>query len=385
MKKIMIVTSTRADYGLLRPVIRRVADSDKLTLSLVVTGTHLLKEYGETVSEIIADGFPISHRADIMKFGFGEKETAFTIGYAIQRFTEIFSADRPDLLVVLGDRYEIFAVVTAGAALSIPIAHISGGDVTFGAKDDYYRHCITKMANLHFPSCADSAKRVIQLGENPSTVFNVGGLGNENIKNIPLMSLPELEESLDFKNLQPFALITYHPETKEGSTPREDMAGLLQALKETDINLIFTKSNADAGGDILNKAVDEFCRQNQDRSKAFFSLGLKRYLSAMKYARVVVGNSSSGVVETPAFGTPTVNIGDRQKGRFIAENVICTGTGKADIARGIKKALSPEFKNICKTVTNPYDRGVTPSREIIKTITEYVYSPHTTAKEFYDL
>lgn len=179
------------------------------------------------------------------------------------------------MLVVLGDRYEIFAVVTAGAALSIPIAHISGGDVTFGAKDDYYRHCITKMANLHFPSCADSAKRVIQLGENPSTVFNVGGLGNENIKNIRLMSLPELEESLDFKNLQPFALITYHPETKEGSTPREDMAGLLQALKETDINLIFTKSNADAGGDILNKAVDDFVGKIKTGQRRFSLWGLK--------------------------------------------------------------------------------------------------------------
>ena len=385
MKKIMVVTSTRADYGLLRPVIKRIHESEKLSLCLVATGTHLLEKYGRTISEIENDGFPVAHQLDIMKFGFGEYETAQTIAYTIQKFSELLMKDRPDMLVMLGDRYEMFAVATAAATLSVPLAHISGGDVTVGAKDDFYRHCMTKMANLHFPSCPDSTKRVIQLGENPQTVHNVGGLGNENIHNVPMMTLEELEESLGFANLVPFALITYHPETQKGTRPEDEMAKMLAALDETDINLIFTKSNADAGGDELNRMVDEYCEKNSHRAKAFFSLGLKRYLSAMKYTSLVLGNSSSGVVETPAFGTPTVNIGDRQKGRFIAENVIQT-TGETDsILAGIRRALSDEHKEICKNVTNPYYAGCIASEEIVNIITDYVYNPHTTIKTFYDL
>ena len=385
MKKIMVVTSTRADYGLLRPVVKRIRDNEKLELSLIATGTHLLEKFGNTISEIEKDGFPIAHKIDIMKFGFGEYETAQTIAYTIEKFSELFREDRPDMVVVLGDRYEIFAVATAAATLSVPLAHISGGDMTVGAKDDFYRHCITKMSNLHFPSCPDSTRRVIQLGENPETVYNVGGLGNENIHNVPLMSIDELEESLEFRNLIPFMLITYHPETQKNSLPEDEMAKLLKALDETDINLIFTKSNADAGGEKLNKMVDEYCEKNSHRAKAFFSLGLKRYLSAMKYTNLVLGNSSSGVVETPAFGTPTVNIGDRQKGRFIAENVIQT-TGETDsILAGIRKGLSEEFRKSCDHVTNPYYAGFITSEKIVQVITEYVYGEHSTVKTFYDL
>lgn len=386
MKKIMVVTSTRRDWGLLRPVVKRIQESDKLELCLVVTGTHLLEKYGSTVTEIENDGFPIAHRVDIMKFGFGEYETAQTIAYTIQAFSRLLKKDRPDMLVMLGDRYEMFAVATAAATLSVPLAHISGGDVTVGAKDDFYRHCMTKMSNLHFPSCADSAKRVIQLGENPASVHNVGGLGNENIHNVPLLSLEELEKSLGFENLVPFALITYHPETQKGTDPAEEMAKMLSALDKTEgINLIFTKSNADAGGDVINSMVDDYCEKNSHRAKAFFSLGLKRYLSAMKYTSLVLGNSSSGVVETPAFGTPAVNIGDRQKGRFIAENVIQT-TGETDsILNGIRRALSDEHREICKRVTNPYYAGCTASEEIVRIITEYVYSDNNTIKIFYDL
>lgn len=385
MKKIMVVTSTRADYGLLRPVVKRIHESDRLELCLVATGTHLMERFGNTVQEIENDGFPIAHRIDIMKFGSGEYETAQTIAYTVQAFSELLMKDRPDMMIVLGDRYEMFAVATAAATLSVPLAHISGGDVTVGAKDDFYRHCMTKMANLHFPSCPDSTKRVIQLGENPATVHNVGGLGNENIHNVPLLSLEELEASLGFENLVPFALITYHPETQKGTKPTEEMAKLLSALDETDINLIFTKSNADAGGEELNRMVDEYCRKNFHRAKAFFSLGLKRYLSAMKYTSLVLGNSSSGVVETPAFGTPTVNIGDRQKGRFIAENVVQTTGERDDILRGIRRALSAEHRQICKNVTNPYYAGCIASEEIVKTVTEYVYAENNTIKTFYDL
>lgn len=381
----MIVTSTRADWGLLRPVARRIQNTDGLSLFLAVTGTHLLADFGATVSEIKADGFEPGAEIDIMKFGFDQVGTARTIAYTIEKFTELLNSIRPDILLLLGDRYEIFAVATAASALSVPIAHISGGDVTTGAKDDFYRHCISKMAAVHFPSCADSAQRLIQLGEEPDRVFNVGGLGNENIKNVQLMPLKRLEESLEFKNLVPFALITYHPETQKDESPRQDMENLFSALDETDLNLIFTKSNADAGGRLINSMVDEYCAKNSHRAKAFYSLGLKRYLSAMKYTRVVIGNSSSGVVETPAFGTPTVNIGDRQKGRFIAENVICTTARRQDILDGIQKALSEQFRQRCKNVTNPYDAGVKTSEKIAEILRDFPREKLQRGKIFYDI
>ncbi|MBQ3393917.1 MAG: UDP-N-acetylglucosamine 2-epimerase (hydrolyzing) [Oscillospiraceae bacterium] len=383
-KRIAVVTSTRADYGLLRPVIAKINESDRLTLSLIVTGTHLLEPFGRTVSEIERDGFPIRHETDILKFGFTEEGTARTIGYTVRRFTDLWTEDRPDAVLVLGDRYEIFAVATAASALSIPIAHISGGDVTRGAKDDFYRHCITKMSSLHFPSCADSCKRVIQLGEDPSTVHNVGGLGNENIKKVPLMSLEEFKDSIGWPELDRFALITYHPVTASGRDVRDDMDRFLKALERTDLDLLFTKSNRDAGGDVINRMVDEFCALHPDRSKAFFSLGLRRYLSAMKYCALVAGNSSSGVVETPAFGKAAVNVGERQDGRFIAENVICCSTSRESITEALNAALSEEHRIRCAHVTNPYEAGVETSAEIVRIVTEWL-SGDIPPKSFHDV
>lgn len=385
MKKVFVVTSTRADYGLLKPVISRLNSQQNLELVIVATGTHLKQEYGNTIEEIRKDGFEPKYKIDILKFGNDQQSVAKTIAYTIEQFTSIFAQDRPNLLLVLGDRYEIFAVCTAASALSVPIAHISGGDVTIGAKDDFYRHCITAMSNIHFPSCKDSYNRLLRLGQQPNTVFNVGGLGDENIKNIPLMSRQEIEESLEFDNLTPFFLITYHPETQKEKSPKEDMDNLFYALDNMQgYNLIFTKSNADAGGEIINKMVDDYCKKNSHRAKAFFSLGLKRYLSAMKIATAVVGNSSSGVVETPTFKVPCVNIGDRQKGRYIAENVICTKTDKEDILKGLEKAVSKEFKAVADTAKSPYDNGCVPSKEIVRKISEYLSSDKNTVKIFYD-
>ena len=372
MKTVAVVTSTRADYGLLRPVIEKINGSSALQLSLIVTGTHLLDAFGKTVSEIGKDGFPIRHEVDIFKFGFGEARTARTIGHTVRRFANLWEDDRPDALLVLGDRYEIFAVATAASALSIPIAHISGGDVTRGAKDDFYRHCITKMSSLHFPSCADSYKRVIQLGEDPANVHNVGGLGNENIKKVPLMTLEEFKESIGWSDIKRFALITYHPVTASGRDVRDDMRQFLAALEETDLDLLFTKSNRDAGGDVINRMVDRFCERHPERSRAFFSLGLRRYLSAMKYCTLVAGNSSSGVVETPAFGRATVNVGERQDGRFIAENVICCDTTKEGISKALTRALSKEHLKRCAKVTNPYEAGVETSAEIVRILTRWL-------------
>ena len=384
MKKVFVVTSTRADWGLLKPVCVRLDKEENIQLGVVATGTHLKEEYGSTIEEIRRDGFEPKYQVDILKFGNDDKAVAKTIAHTVEEFTVLFSYDKPDLLLVLGDRYEMFAVCTAASALGVPIAHISGGDVTAGAKDDFYRHCMTAMANLHFPSCDDSYNRLLRLGQQPSTVHNVGGLGDENIKNVPLMSVEELENSLEFKNLKPFLLITYHPETQKG-TPQADMQNLLDALDEIDgYNYIFTKSNADAGGEAINKMVDSYCAKHSDTAKAFFSLGLKRYLSAMSHCAAVVGNSSSGVVETPTFKVPTVNIGDRQKGRYIAENVICTKDGKDSILCGLKKALSDEFAQVAATAKSPYDKGVVPSEEITKIIAEYLSSDTDTVKIFYD-
>ncbi len=385
MKKVFVVTSTRADYGLLRPVIKRLEKEQNIDLVIVATGTHLKQEYGNTIEEIRKDGFEPKYKIDILKFGNDELSVAKTIAYTVQQFTDIFAQDKPDLLLVLGDRYEIFAVCTAASALSVPIAHISGGDVTVGAKDDFYRHCITAMSNIHFPSCKDSYQRLLRLGQHPNTVFNVGGLGDENIKNISLMTQQELEQSLEVNNLTPFFLITYHPETQKSTSPKEDMNNLFYALDKMEgYNLIFTKSNADAGGEIINKMIDDYCSKNSHRAKAFFSLGLKRYLSAMSIAAVVVGNSSSGVVETPTFKVPCVNIGDRQKGRYIAENVICTKTNKDDILKGLQKAVSKEFKALADTAKSPYDNGCVPSKEIVAKISEYLSSDKNTVKIFYD-
>ena len=385
MKKVFVITSTRADYGLLRPVIKRLDKAENITTVIVATGTHVKKEYGYTIDEIRADGFEPQYQIDILKFGNDDTAVAKTIAYTVSRFTEIFSSDRPDLVLVLGDRYEMFAVCTAASALGVPIAHISGGDVTVGAKDDFYRHCMTAMSNIHFPSCVESCHRLYRLGQHPDIVYNVGGLGDENIKNLPLMSVEELENSLDFKNLRPFFLITYHPETQKGQSPKQDMENLFYALDKMEgYNLIFTKSNADAGGELINKMVDDYCEKNSSRAKAFFSLGLKRYLSAMSIAAAVIGNSSSGVVETPTFKVPTVNIGDRQKGRYIAENVICTTTDREDILSGVQKAVSPEFKQVADTAKSPYDMGCVPSEEIVKIISEYLKSDKNTVKIFYD-
>ena len=385
MKKIFVITSTRADYGLLRPVIKRLDKAENVTTVIVATGTHVKKEYGNTIDEIRADGFEPQYQIDILKFGNDDTAVAKTIAYTVKCFTDIFASDRPDLVLVLGDRYEMFAVCTAASALGVPVAHISGGDVTVGAKDDFYRHCMTAMSSIHFPSCVESRDRLYRLGQQPDSVFCVGGLGDENIKNLPLMSQEELEQSLGCKNLSPFFLITYHPETQSGRSPQDDMNNLFTALDKMEgYNLVFTKSNADAGGDTINKMVDDYCEKNSHRAKAFFSLGLKRYLSAMSIAAAVIGNSSSGVVETPTFKVPTVNIGDRQKGRYIAQNVICTTTEAEDILKGIQKAVSADFKAVADTAKSPYDMGCVPSEEIVKTLLNFVNSQNHTVKIFYD-
>ena len=382
---ITVVTATRAEYGLLRPVIQKLAASRALTLQLVVTGAHLCPRLGATVAEIEADGLPIAARLPIFSDAAGEP-AARTIARTLTVFDDHFAARRPDAVLLLGDRFEIFAVAAAAAARHIPIAHISGGDVTLGAADEYYRHCITKMAAVHFPSCADSARRLVRMGEDPARVFCVGGLGDENIRTLPKMTRQELCGSTGFDLMQPFALVTFHPETGAGAPdPAVQSAALCRAMDAVEnVFWLITGSNADAGGQVCTAAMQAFAAAHPGRAGFVQSLGLRRYLSAMQYAALVAGNSSSGVVETPTFGVPAVNIGSRQAGRILCANVLSCPGGAAAIEAALRTALTPAFAAKAKTARSPYNGGDT-SGKIVRVLERLAGSSLLAApKPFYD-
>ena len=382
---VTVVTATRAEYGLLRPVIQKLAASRALTLQLVVTGAHLCPRLGATVAEIEADGLPIAARLPIFSDDDGEP-AARTIARTLTVFDDHFAARRPDAVLLLGDRFEIFAVAAAAAARHIPIAHISGGDVTLGAADEYYRHCITKMAALHFPSCVDSARRLVRMGEDPARVFCVGGLGDENIRTLPKMTRQELCESTGFDLMQPFALVTFHPETGAGAPdPAVQSAALCRAMDAVEnVFWLITGSNADAGGQVCTAAMQAFAAAHPGRAGFVQSLGLRRYLSAMQYAALVAGNSSSGVVETPTFGVPAVNIGSRQAGRILCANVLSCPGGAAAIEAALRTALTPAFAAKAKTARSPYFGGDT-SGKIVTVLERLAGSSLLAApKPFYD-
>lgn len=384
-KTVAVVTGTRAEYGLLRPVLQKLLRSAVLEPQLLVTGAHLAAEYGGTVAEIEADGTPIAARIPILKFGAGPLATADTVAYAIGQFSRWFWEHRPACCLVLGDRYEIFAAAQAAAYTGVPVAHISGGDVTLGAADDWYRHCITKIAHLHFPSCAEYAARVVRMGEAPGTVFNVGGLGDENIRRMEKLPRAQLAESLGFDVTQPFGLVTFHPETAGGAAPEAQMAELLAALEEVgELKWLITKANADAGGSRINAMLDDWAAARPEHAAVFASLGVKRYLSAMQCAAVVAGNSSSGVVETPTFGVPAVNIGQRQAGRIVCGNVLCCPAEKEAILAALRTALTPAFAQKAHAAVSPYNGGDTSGR-IVRVLEEKLLEPGFGApKVFYD-
>ena len=381
MRSICVVTATRAEYGLLRPVVQKLAASADLQLRLVVTGAHLCPRLGQTVTEIEKDGFAIDARLPIFTDDAAEP-VAQTIARTLTVFDKYFAQNTPDCLLVLGDRFEIFAVATAAAARHIPIAHISGGDVTLGAADEYYRHCISKMAAVHFASCADSAARLVRLGEAPDRVFCVGGLGDENIRTLPKLSREALCASTGFALMQPFALVTYHPETSaDAGSPAAQSQALCRAMESVPgIFWLMTGSNADAGGQVCSDTLRAFAAAHPDRAGFVQNLGLQRYLSAMQYASLVAGNSSSGVVETPTFQVPTVNIGKRQAGRIICANVLGCAPDADAIAETMRRALSPEFAAIAATAKSPYNGGDT-SAKICAVLRNFDFSA---PKSFYD-
>lgn len=367
-------------------LMRIIKESSNTLLQIVVTNMHLSSKYGNTYQEIEKDGFSIDYKIPIIDEcdTNDSHATVLEVSRALSGFADAYSALNPDLIVVLGDRYEILAATTAALIMRIPVAHISGGDVTEGAYDDAIRHSITKMSHLHFPSTEEYRKRVIQLGEQPDRVFNVGALGVENIKKLPLMSKEEIEKEIDFKIDSNTFLVTYHPVTLGNRTAKDDIDDFIAALEERkDLRIIFTMPNSDTGSQAIVDAINEFVANNPNRAIAYKSLGIKRYLSVMKYAGAVVGNSSSGLLEVPSFGIPTLNIGDRQKGRMAADSVYNCDTDKKSILTGLDVIMSPEFKKKAKETHNPYEKKNT-AEEIFKVISTYPLE-QLNQKHFYDL
>jgi len=380
-----VVTGTRAEYGLLKLLIKRIQDDTEVELQLVATGMHLSPEFGLTYKEIEDDGFTITEKNEMLLSSDTPNGITKSIGLGTIGFADIFTRITPDIIVILGDRYETFAAATAAMIHRIPIAHIHGGELTEGLIDEAIRHSITKMSMLHFTSTEEYRKRVIQMGEQHDRVFNVGALGVENVKGQTLLSKEELEKSICFKFDKPYVIVTYHPVTLENSTAQVQFINLLNALSEIDsYKIIFTKANADTEGRIINHLIDEYVNNNSENAIAFKSLGMKRYLSAMKYAEMAIGNSSSGLLETPSFHIPTVNIGIRQQGRVRAESVIDCGYEKNEIVEAIRKAeWMKKNKCLCE-MKNPYE-GQETSKKILEVIKKHLSQESSVVKKFLDV
>ncbi len=385
MKKVCVVTGTRAEYGLLKPVIDRIYKSDELELQLVVTGMHLSTEFGLTYKEIENDGYPITNKVEMLLSSDTPVGITKSMGVALIGFADCFDVNNPDMVIILGDRYEMLVAAAAAMVAGIPIAHIHGGELTEGIIDEPIRHSITKMSQVHFTTTEEYRKRVIQLGEMPQRVYNVGALGIENAKTVPLLHREELERELDFRFTTPTIMVTYHPVTLEKMASEKQFRMLLDVIdRYKEISVIFTKANADTDGRIINRMIDDYVNSNKERCKGYTSLGQLRYLSALQFCDAVVGNSSSGIIEAPSFKIPTVNIGDRQKGRTHAESVIDCGYSKEDIEAALQKALSSEFRNKIANIRNPYE-GQNTSYEIVRIISEALKNGIDARKKFYDL
>jgi len=343
-----------------------------LELQLVVTGTHLSPEFGHTIDQIIESGLKITKKVEILLSSDSAIGVSKSMGLALISFAEVYDDLKPDIIVVLGDRYELIPIVSAANISRIPVAHLSGGEITEGAIDDNIRHSVTKMSNLHFTAIEEYRKRVIQMGEHPSKVFNVGEPGLDNLHQIQLLTKSEFEKSISCKLLAKNLLITYHPETTEPIEKiKKDFLVILQSLDNlTDTLLIFTKANADVGGRIINSMIDKYVLEHGEKALSFNSLGQLRYLSALKYVDAVVGNSSSGICEAPSFMVATVNIGSRQKGRIKAKSTIDVEANKESLSKVFAYIYTPKFKKILAETTNPYGDGHTSSKiiDVLKSI-----------------
>lgn len=362
-RKICFITGTRAEYGLLSRLMRLVADSPACQLQIVATNMHLLPEYGETYREIEADGFTIDEKVAMRKPSDSAGGIVASMAQEMAGMNDAIGRLRPDLAVILGDRYEMLVAATVCLIRRIPIAHLYGGEITEGAFDDAIRHSITKMSVLHFTATEDYRRRVIQMGEQPDRVFNVGSLGVENMKSVPFMTKEELEQSLGISLSEPFMLATYHPVTLGQRSAADEITDFLQALDRfPDINVVFTMPNSDQGGEGIKHEIEKYCKLRPERCHCYASLGMRRYLSLMQLAEAVVGNSSSGLIEVPSAGIPTLNIGDRQKGRARGETVADCASDEASIIQGLRRVLSPEMKAKARSRCNPYAKDGTAQR-----------------------
>lgn len=386
MRKICVVTGTRAEYGLLFWVMKAIEKQPELHLQLIATGMHLSTEFGLTYKQIEKDGFAIDRKLEILLASDTTVGISKSMGLAMISFSEAFNELKPDIVLVLGDRFEIFSAVSAAMISRIPIAHCHGGEATEGLIDESIRHSITKMSHIHFCCTEDYKKRIIQLGESPKFVHNVGGLGIENINKLALLSKRDFEDSISFKLDEEFSfLVTLHPVTLEDSTAGNQILQLLKALDSIhNCKIIFTKSNSDTDGRIINFMIDDYVKKNPKKSVCFTSLGQLRYLSALKYVDCVIGNSSSGLIEVPSFQTATVNIGDRQRGRIMGESVINCDSNFNEIKKAISKAISIDFKNkVLLKSKNPYGSGN--SSDLIVNTLKNIDLNSILKKEFYDL
>ncbi|WP_022941183.1 UDP-N-acetylglucosamine 2-epimerase [Psychromonas hadalis] len=384
-RKICVVTATRAEYGLLKCLIDDIVDDNELALQLIVTGTHLSPEFGYTIKQIKDDKVIINKQIEILLSSDSPVGVSKSMGLAQISFAEAFDELKPDLVLVLGDRYELLPIVSAANIARIPVAHLNGGEITEGAIDETIRHSVTKLSHLHFTAIDEYAHRVIQMGEDPSRVFNVGEVGLDNFKRMSFLSREEFEASIEKKLKRKNLLITYHPETTLSQASIEaDFKMLLAVLDElTDTLLIFTKANADVGGRVINAFIDDYVEKNKEKSVAFTSLGSLRYLSSLHYVDAVIGNSSSGIVEAPTFKVASINIGDRQKGRVRAESVIDVRADYQEVTNALMTIYEDDYQELLKNVINPYGQGES-SQQVVKVLKTFDLST-LKIKSFYDV
>ena len=381
IKKITIISSTRAEYGILKPLIIKLKHTSSFETQLILTGSHLVEKLGNTYLEAEEDGIEIYKKISINTEGNTDYDTSLIMANALMEFGKYFQEEKSDLLIVLGDRTEILAICAAAMNAHVPIAHLHGGELTQGAIDDNVRHAITKMSYLHFASAEEYRKRIIQMGEEPERVFCVGALGVENILKEELLDRKTLGENVNFPAEKDYAVVTFHPVTMEPGTAEKQVRELFLAMRQkTELFYLITKANADAGGTRINEFMERETVKYSNM-KLVSSLGMKRYLSTVKYARFVLGNSSSGIIEAPSLGVPTVNIGDRQKGRIMADSVISCEPGCQSILDAMELAMHMEPGEY----QSPYGTGNT-SDQIVRIIKEFLEKEKMNLKkQFFDI
>lgn len=384
MKTISVLTATRAEYGLLSPIIKALKKNPEFCVKVVVTGTHLSPEFGLTYKEIEKDGIKIDKKIEILLSADTPSSISKSMGLAMMGFADYFAERKPDALVVLGDRYESLAVCCAAMNERIPIIHLYGGETTEGAIDEAVRHAITKLSYLHLTSTEEYRKRVIQLGESPKRIHTVGAIGIENALNTPILSKEQLEEELDFELDCPYVVVTFHPVTLEETSAEKQCKELLRALDcHPEFKYIVTKANADTNGRVINRLMEEYAIKHNNM-RLYDSLGMKKYLSTLKYAVMVLGNSSSGLIEVPSFKIPTINIGDRQRGRLHATSVLDVEPNANKIALAMERVLKTDFQMICQNTVNPYGDGNT-SEKVVMAIQRMFLDGIELKKKFYDV